>query len=315
MEFFLELIIGLIAVGLIVWVKPVLAVVAAAWKVGPFIWDIITRWYLQPIYERLHARAMRRYDLGLSWHPLGELLEVRLETVDMFTQKCGREPRISLRTKSIVPHPVDTAKLLVQTDGLDGRLQETVTFYHIGRDAETIRLVNMPSEDLIVHRGHIVETITKISVELLEISYEGTPYRLGWPKVIELHGPTVSPTYFGHLNDMWVRKWGQPYNLDLYFSAQTDFLIAIRYSLLQPHEDLPWVRITLWGYIRRALVRLLTSNLVLRPVFSLLVLTRCVGITDDGDLCNNMKWIGATKIRKWLGLRDMVYHATRRGEP
>jgi hypothetical protein len=208
MEFFLELIIGLIAVGLIVWVKPVLAVVAAVWKVGPFIWDIITRLYLLPIYERLHARALRRCDLGLSWHPLGDLLEVRLATVDMFTKECGRKPCTSLRTKSTVPHPVDTAKLLVQTDGLDGRLQGAVTFYHIGRDAETIRLVDMPSEDLIVHRGHIVETIAKISIELVEISHEGAPSRLGWPKVIELHGPTVSPTYFGHLNDMWARKWG-----------------------------------------------------------------------------------------------------------
>jgi hypothetical protein len=196
----------------------------------------------------------------------------------------------------------------VRTRGLDGRLQESVVFHNIGRDAERIKLINMPPEDLIVRRGRIVERITESSVELLDIYYEGAPYRLGWPKVIELHGPTRSPTYFDHLNDAWVWRWGQPYNLRSYFSAQRELLIAIRYSLLQPHELLPWNRLTLWGHIRRAIVRLLTSNLILRSAFFLLVLTKRVEITDDGRLCNNMKWISATKVRKWLGLHDLVYH-------
>src|SRR6266403_2901259 len=119
MEYFLEFIVGLIAVGLIFWVKPVLAVIAAACKAGAFIWDIITRLYLQPIYERLHARAIRLHDLGFSWDPLGDLLEVRLETVNVFTKECGREPHIALRTRSTVPHSVDMAKLLVRTQGLN----------------------------------------------------------------------------------------------------------------------------------------------------------------------------------------------------
>ena len=204
----------------------------------------------------------------LSWHPLGNLLEVSLETVDMFTKECGCEPYIALRTRSTVPHPVDMAKLLVRTQGLDGRLQETVDFHKVGHNAERIKLVNMPPEDLLVLEDRIVERITNISVELLEISYEGAPYQLGWPKDIELHGPRRAPTYFYHLNGGWVRKWGQPYNLSLYFSAQQRLVIAIRYSLLQPHELFPWNRLTLWGHIRRALVRLLTSNRVLKPVGS-----------------------------------------------
>ena len=150
----------------------------------------------------------------------------------MFTKECGREPRIALRTRSAVPHPVDMAKLLVRTRGLDGRFQETVVFHNIGHDAERVRLTNMPLEDLIVQNERIVETITEISVELLEIDYKGAPYQLEWPKVIELHGPTVHPTYFDHLNDAWVRKWGQPYNLEAYFNAEREFLVAIQYSLL-----------------------------------------------------------------------------------
>ena len=240
MEFVLGFILGLIA-----RVKPVLAAITVAWQAGRFIWNTVTWRYLRPIYERLHARAIRRRELGSSWDPLGDLLEVSLETVNMFTKECGREPYIALRTRNTVPHPVDMAKLLVRTQGLDGRLQETVIFHNIGHNAEKVRLTNMPLEDLIVYRGSLVETITEISVELLEISYEGAPYRLGWPKVIELHGPTRAPTYFDHLNDAWVRKWGQPYNLELYFNAQREFLIAIRYSLLQPHELLPWNRLTL----------------------------------------------------------------------
>ena len=287
--------------------KLVLSATKLVWKGGRLVWEKITQRYLQPIYQRSHAAYLRRHRLGAVWHPLGNLLEVSSETVNIFTKVCGREPRIALRTRNTILQPVKMARLLVRVKGLERRLQETVVAYNIGHEPEKLMLTNVPLEDLFWNGKTLVQTIMEISVALLEVHHSGISPALGWSSEIHLH-----PTYTDHLNGTFAWKWGQLYNLDQYLRARQELADLIRYALLQPHEYLSWrPRLTLWGHIRRAIFRTLTSKLVLAPAFALLVITNRLEITDDGEISNNMKWISATKFRMWLGLHDLVYRASR----
>jgi hypothetical protein len=286
----------------IVNLKPVLTASKYVYKVGRLIWSGITRWYLEPIYQRSHDAYFDRRRLGSIWYPLGDLLEVSIETTDRFTKRCGRAPGLALRTKSSVPHPVEKATLLVRTQGIEGAHQEPVYAYRIGHEPEIIRLNNMPSADVLVIEENLVLTVKRITIELLEICYQGETH-VPWSRT----SINFSPTYYDQLNDTWVEKWGRLYNLDQYLNAHIEWVHAVGAALFHFHENLSPLqgRFTLWGLIREAIARLLTSHFI----FALLVITQRVKITDDGRISNNMKWISVKKVQKWLGIsRERHYY-------
>ena len=202
--------------GFISTAKHVLSAAKLVWKSSKgwcLIWDVITCWYLRPIYEKSHAVYLRCHQPYSFWHPLGDSLEASIETVNMFTKELGREPGIALRTRETVTPPIKMAKLLVRTSGLEGRRQETVIAYNIGHELEKLKLINVPMEDLMDNGETIEPTITDISVELLEICYQGVSHIYEYPP-----GLCLSPTYTAFLNGIWVRKWGRLYNLDQWVS-------------------------------------------------------------------------------------------------
>jgi hypothetical protein len=285
-------------------VKIGLAAVKWVWKGVAVAGSLVTLLCLGRIYAKSHSIYVKRHQLGKIHHQLGHFLEVSIQTTDMYRKTCGYEARIALRTQAYVEGIVDSAKIFIRTKGWAGRQQETLFVCKIGRQWENLKLNNMPDVDLKIVDGNILMQVREIYIDAIEVSYQKTLYTPDGSQAVILY-----PTYFDHMNEGWVKRWGRSYHLGHYFLGKQNLLIAMRYALVNCFEEHSYKFLTPYSYIRKAIAYIITCNFVLSLLYPLLLATGCIDLDDDGEISSRLRWISVRNVRKLLRVGDDVLEA------